>query len=71
MSETDSEYAPVSPVSLDGSIPLGDDGTVLPDWAAARVLTLMRERQPALLSALIGEAYTGTAPAAQRRPREG
>jgi hypothetical protein len=54
----------------DGAIPLGDDGTVLPDWAAARVLTMMRERHPALLSALIGEAYTGTVPAAQRRTRQ-
>jgi hypothetical protein len=62
----DESNVPVTPVSLDGSIPLGDDGTVLPDWAASRVLTLLRERQPGLLSALIGEAYTGTIPARQR-----
>jgi hypothetical protein len=60
-------------MAKDGSIPFGDDAEVVPDWVASRILTLLRKRDPALLSALIGEAYTGHAAATRRAraPREG
>jgi hypothetical protein len=42
------------------------DGRKLPIDIAARVLAMLHERNPGLLSALIGEAYTGVIPARQR-----
>jgi hypothetical protein len=56
----------VMEMPADGMIPFGDDAEVVPDWVASRILTLLCTRDPALLSALIGEAYTGTTPRARR-----
>lgn len=50
------------------------EGRKLPIDVAARVLEMLQDRQPRLMSALIGEAYTGATPVAQRTaqpPREG
>jgi hypothetical protein len=48
--------------------PTADD--VIPVERAAVILRILRDEQPALLSALIGRAFTGTAPAVTRnRPK--
>jgi len=62
--------------SVEVTVPYGaspDDGKELPLDRAAAVLAMMYDEQPALLSALIGRAYTGAAPAVtrQRQPRDG
>jgi hypothetical protein len=38
------------------------EGRKLPVGIAARILAMLDDRNPALLSALIGEAYTGQPP---------
>ena len=60
--------------SYDIQIPYGPTpADVLPVDRAATVLRILHDEQPALLSALIGRAYTGTAPAVtrQRAPKDG
>jgi len=42
---------------------------VIPVERAAVVLRILRDEQPELLSALIGRAFTGHAPAAPKRTR--
>lgn len=51
--------------------PTSDD--VIPVERAAVILRILRDEQPELLSALIGRAFTGSAPAApvRRRNRQG
>lgn len=66
--QTDAD--PRTPDPYDVLIPFGPTAAdVLPAERAAAVLRIMRDEHPELLSALIGRAYTGTAPAAPRRSR--
>ena len=54
--------------SRDATVSYGPaPGDVLPADRAAAVLRLLAEQHPELLSALIGEAFTGRPPAARRQ----
>jgi len=60
--ETPDPYAVLVPYG-----PTADD--VIPVERAAVILRILRDEQPELLSALIGRAFTGTAPAIPPRRR--
>jgi len=62
--ETPDPYAVLVPYG-----PTADD--VIPVERAAVILRILREEQPELLSALIGRAFTGTAPVPPRRRNRG
>lgn len=51
------------------AVPIGTTGKTLPADLAAAVLGTLQDEHPELLSALIGRAYTGAAPATPRRAR--
>lgn len=66
---TDAEQEPWVSDGAIPVVPIGATGKTLPADLAAEVLGILQTEQPGLLSALIGRAYTGAVPAAQRRTR--